>query len=415
MMHVRVDIRLMFMLPCRVMKLLSTTSVSKGLVTKSIIVAAAVVTMASTPMMMYSQAHADQYDNQISALSAQMNQYTSQANALDAQATTYQAALDQLTAQKNAILALIDISQQQYDQLQLQINATQKKIEDNKNALGNILASMYVNGSVSPLEMLASSKNIADYVDQQTYRSTIQNNLSKTIDQINTLKKKQLQSQKDVADVMDQQKQQKAQLAAKEAEQQDLVNKTRGDEAAYQQLAANAQAQMASAAAQQRAYYQSLQSQGVNMSSGTSGAFRYTNWSGNQGCGGGGYPYCGYQDSSVDPWQLYNRECVSYAAWRIDQVYHKNVQPFGGNGMAYQWGQGYAKGSWQVYDPQPGDAVVLPQSGAFAPVGHLMVVESAPDSSGWIHVSQYNFLGTGEYSTMDIKASGVIFLRFPNG
>lgn len=411
MIHIDVDIRLMFMLPCRVMKLLSTTSVSKGLVTKSIIVAAAVVTMASTPMMMYSQANADQYDNQISALNAQMNQYKSQANNLDAQANTYQAALDQITAQKNAILAQIDISQQQYDQLQQQIDATQKKIEDNKNALGDILASMYVNGSVSPLEMLASSRNIADYVDQQTYRSTIQDNLSKTIDQINTLKKKQLQSQKDVAAVMEQQKVQKGQLAAKENEQQNLVTQTRGDEAAYQQLAANAQAQMDSAAAQQRAYRASLQSQGVDFDSGVYGSFQYTNWSGNQGCGGG-YPYCGPQDSSVDPWQLYNRECVSYGAWRIDQGYHRKVVPFGGNGMAYQWGQGYAQGATRTYDPQPGDAVVLMPIAGFAPVGHLMVVESVNGS--WVHVSQYNFLGTGEYSTMDIKTSGVTFLRFPS-
>ena len=411
MVRVTIDTKLMFMLLSRVMKLLPTTSVSKGLVTKSIIVAATVMTMVSTPMMMYSQANADQYDNQISALNEQMNQFKSQANALDAQATTYQAALDQITAQKNAILAQIDISQQQYDQLQLQIEATQKKIEDNKDALGGILASMYVSGTVSPLEMLASSNNIADYVDQQTLRSTIQNNLSKTIKQIDALKKKQLQSQKDVAAVMEQQKVQKAELAAKESEQQDLVNKTRGDEAAYQQLAANAQAQMESAAAQQRAYYASLQSQGVDMTSGTAGAFSYTNWSGNMGCGGG-YPYCAPQDSMVDPWQLYNRECVSYVAWRIDQGYHRKVQPFGGNGMAYQWAQGYALGSWQVNDPQPGDAVVLPRSGAFAPVGHLMVVESV--NGGWVHVSQYNFLGTGEYSTMDIKKSGVVFLRFPN-
>lgn len=410
-----VDNKLMFMVVSRVMKLLPTTPVSKGLVTKSIIVAAAVLTMVSAPMMLISQASADQYDNQISALNQQMSQYRSQANSLNAQANSYQAALDQLTEQKNAILAQIDISQQKYDQLQLQIEATQKKIEDNKDALGTILASMYVNGTVSPLEMLASSNNIADYVDQQTFRSTIQNNLSKTIKQIDALKKKQLQSQKDVTAVMEQQKVQKADLAAKESEQQILVDKTRGDEAAYQQLAANAQAQMESAAAQQRAYYASLQNQGVDMTSGTSGAFTYTNWSGNRGCGGGGYPYCaGPLDYGVDRWQLYYRECVSYAAQRIDEVYNKKVQPFGGYGMAYQWGQGYAKGAWQVDDPQPGDAVVLPMSGGFAPVGHLMVVEGRENPNGWVPVSQYNFLGSGEYSTMDIKKSGVIFLRFPS-
>ena len=411
--HRRFDTGLMLMLKFKVMKLRSTTPapVSKGLVTKSIIVAAAVITAVSSPFTIISQAHADQFDDQISALRSQMGQYQAQANALDAQAKTYQAALDQIITQKNAILAQINISQKEYDQLQKQIDDTKQKISDNKDALGQIIADMYVDGSVTPLEMLASSKNIGDYADQQAYQSSIQDNLSKTIDQINQLKAKLEKSQKDVKAVLDQQNVQKAQLAAKESEQQDLVNKTKGDEAAYQQLAASAQAQADSAAAQQRAYYAALQSSGASFDSGTVGSFVYTNWSGNMGCGTGGYPYCGPQDSYADPWNLFNRECVSYAAWRIESLGHK-VQPFQGDGMAYQWGQGAARGAWRVSDPQPGDAVVLPAMSGFAPVGHLMVVESV--SGDWVHVSQYNFYGTGEYSTMDIQKSGVIFLRFPS-
>lgn len=368
----------------------------------------------SAPISLGSRVFADQYDDQIAALRAQMSQYQNQASALDAQADSYQAELDKITTEKNAILAQIDLSQQQYDQLQKQIADTTKQIADNKDALGQVIADMYVDDSISPLEMLASSKNIGDYVDKQEYRESMQSTLSTTIDQINALKKKLETSKQEVEKVLEEQKNQKAQLAAKEAEQQVLVDKTRGDEAAYQQLASDAAAQAESAAAQQRAYYASLRAQsGGSFDGGTVGSFTFANWSGNMGCGGDGYPYCGTMDSYADPWQLYNRECVSYAAWKIDRVYGKNVQPFGGYGMAYQWGQGYAKGAWRVTDPQAGDAVVLPVTPGFAPVGHLMVVESV--SGDWVHVSQYNFFGTGEYSTMDIKKSGVIFLRFPNG
>lgn len=400
------------MLLSMVMKLLSTTPVSKGIVTKSIIVASTVMMVISGPILALNQAYADQWDNQIAALNTQMQQYQTQASQLDAQAKTYQAALDQITAQKNAIIAQINISQQKYTVLQKQIDDTQSQITANKDALGGIIADMYVDGSITPLEMLASSKDIGDYVDQQQYRNAIQDNLSKTITQINALKKKLEKSQQDVASVMQQQDSQKAQLAAAEAEQQSLVEKTKGDEAAYQQLAGNAQSQMASAAAQQRAYYASLQAQSGGSgggSQGVVGSFVYTNWSGNQGCGSDGYPYCGTQDSYSDPWGLYNRECVSYAAWRISAGYGRQVNNFGGAGTAYQWPS--AARATRVYDPQPGDAVVLPATSGFAPVGHLMVVESV--NGDWLHVSQYNFYGTGEYSTMDIKKTGVIFLRFP--
>jgi len=397
---------------------MSTTTVSKhGLVTKSALVATAVVMGISSPMALTSQAFADRWDDQMRALNAQMQQYQSQASALNAQANTLQAQLDQITAQKNAILAQIDLSQKQYDALQKQIEETKQKIDDNKEALGRIIADMYVDGSITPLEMLASSKNIGDYVDRQEYRNSIQNTLSDTIDQINSLKKKLESKQNEVKKVLDQQKDQKAQLAAKEAEQAELVAKTRNDEAAYQQMANDAKAQVENAAAQQRAYYASLQQQsGGRFTSGIIGGLTITSFSGNRGCSGG-YPFCaGPLDYGVDPWNLYTRECVSYAAWRIQNGYGKSVAPFRGDGMAYEWEWSARKGNGtkatRVSDPAPGDAVVLPITPGLAPVGHLMVVEGVSGDN--VYVSQYNFGGTGEYSTMTISksASRVIYLRF---
>ncbi|MEO8691204.1 MAG: CHAP domain-containing protein [Candidatus Saccharimonas sp.] len=399
------------------MKLTSTTPVSKGLVTKSTLVAVAVLMAISGPMAMSQLANADQYDDQINSLRSEMKQYQDQVNTLNAKAATYQEALAQITSEKDAIIAQIEISQKQYDQLQLQINDTKQKIEDNKNALGTTLADMYVDTTVSPLEMLASSKNIADYVDQQEYRSSIQDNLTKTIDQIDTLKTKLEGSQQSVKKILDQQSGQKAQLAAKESEQQSLINQTKGDEAAYQSLVNNTFAQMESAASQQRAYYAALQAQGNSGDNGVVGNFVYSGWSGNQGCSGG-YPLCGPLDSSIDQWQLYNRECVSYVAWKLSSTGHK-VGSFAGVGNAYQWidwsghrGTAYGMGAYSVSDPQPGDAAVLPLIPGFAPWGHIMYVESVSGDN--VFVSQYNFYGSGEYSTMTIKKSGVVFLRFPS-
>ena len=213
-------------------------------------------------------------------------------------------------------------------------------------------------------------------------------------------------------EVLDKQNAQKASLQAAQAEQQNLYNQTKGEEAAYQQLIASSRQAMADAAAAQQAYLASL---GGSAGSGVVGDFIWQNLYPSDGAGGcsGGYPYCQEQDTVVDQWQLYNRECVSYAAWAIYYRFGKYVSPFYGNGHAYQWewsAPAYS-GAWRVYDPQPGDAIVIPQS-AFAPLGHLMVVESYSD--GWIHLSQYNMFGTGQYSTMDIRNSGIILLRFPN-
>lgn len=383
----------------------------KGLTTKSILVAAAVVMAMAAPMSVMPRAHADQYDDKINALQAQVNQYKAQAGVLQTKIGSLQDAVNGLEAQKNAIQTQIDLNQTKIDQLNQQIDDTTKKIKDNKDALGTTIADMYVDDSISPLEMLASAKNIGDYVDKQSYQASVSDQLQQTITKINTLQASLTKDKTAVEAVLADQQVQKNSLVAAQQQQQSLLDETKGEEANYQQLVAASQQQLESVAAQQRAYYQSLIASSGGGSAGVVGSFQYTNWSGNMGCSGG-YSYCGPQDTSIDPWGLYNRECVSYVAWALQNRFHKSVGNFRGQGNAYQWPSSAPafSGAVRVYNPQPGDAVILPATSGFAPIGHAMIVESV--NGDWIHVSQYNFYGTGEYSTMDIKNSGIILLRF---
>src|SRR3989344_3778416 len=116
----------------------------------------------------------------------------------------------------------------------------------------------------------------------------------------------------------------------------------------------------------------------------------------------------------VDPWNLYNRECVSYVAWALEKRFNKKVNPFRGDGNATDWPVSAVtwSGAMRVYSPQRGDVVVLPASGSFAPIGHVMIVESV--SGNTMFVNQYNFYGTGQYSPMNVQNSGVVLLRFQN-
>lgn len=404
------------------MKQRSTTLVTSGILTKFALVATAVVMAVATPLALMPKVHADQYDDQINALQSKINGFKQQAGALQVQIGNLQAAVNELEVQKNIIQTQIDLNQTKYEQLQQQIKDTEKKIADNKDALGAILADMYVDESVTPLEMLASSKNIGDYVDKQSYQSSVSATLNETIDTINKLKASLDKAKADVEKVLADQKVQKDALVANQQQQQALLDQTKGEEAAYQSLIGAAQQQMADASARQAAYYRSLMSSPGGGQSGVVGSFQYTNWSGNQGACGGGYGYspvqgrnyCSYgHDAIIDEWSLYNRECVSYVAWALQYRFGKQVNGFHGQGNAMDWPDSAPRYSnaYRVYSPQAGDVVVLPASGGFAPIGHVMIVESV--NGEWMHVSQYNFYGTGEYSTMDVKNSGVILLRFP--
>lgn len=403
------------------MKSMSTTPTSKkSLRAKTLTVVTAAMMLVATPGVMNLTASADQYDDQIRQLQNLVNQYQSQADEIGARAQTLQAELDKITAEKNALQAQLDLSEAKLAHLQQQIKETEQKIADNRDALGETIADMYVADSVSPLEMLASSNNIADYIDKQEYSASIRDNLTKTIEEIQELKAQLEKDKADVEKVVAAQKDQRASLVAKEAQQASVVEQTRGEEAAYQQLISDANAQMEQARIQQLAYFDSLRNQNGGDISGVIGSMYILpgSFSGNI-TAGGGYPYGGYRypcwtGACVDEWSLFYLECVSYAAWRIEYGYGREVNPFRGEGMAWQWEYSATKYSkaYKVSDPQPGDAVVVPR-GPATPVGHLMVVESVSGDN--VFVSQYNFESTGQYSTMTISksASNVVYMRFP--
>lgn len=357
--------------------------------------------------------YADQYDDQINAIRQQVNQYQAQANELHKQASSLQAAVDALTAEVNTLQAQLNLSQAQYDKLTSDIAANKIKLQDNQKALGDTLADLYVDSDISPLEMLASSKNVSEYMDKNTYQSSVKDKLNSTIQSIQTLKAQLETDQKSVEKVLSDQRAQQATLTAKQAEQQQLLSETQGNEAAYQQKVSQGQAQMAAIAAQQRAALQRVTGGGM-YNYGSVGSFQFRNYSGNTGCGGGGYTLCGAQDSYSDQWGLLNRECVSYTAWGAYNIYGKDVQNFAGAGNAYQWPSTTQRmGAYTDHTPEVGSVAILPPTPGFAPIGHAMLVNSI-EGGGWVGVSQYNFGGTGEYSTMDIQTSGVVFVHFQN-
>lgn len=378
----------------KLMKHRSTTPVSKGLVTKSLLVAGAVMMVLSSPMMFSTRVMADKWDDQINAIQAEISSLQAQAAVIAEQSRTLANALAALTAQKQTIQAQVDLSQAKYDKLVNDIAVTEQQISDNKDALGQIIADMYVDGSISPLELLASASNITDYVDEQEYRASIQTNLSDTIDRINALKK-QLEAQKvDVERVLADQKSQRDALAAKEAEQAKLLADSQGQEAIYQSMVGERSANVKNLQEQQQAEIRArLQQYGGGGSAAAGDPSR------------GGYPdylaNSNYYNPIVDPWGMYSRQCVSYVAWKVQQK--NGYMPYwGGVGNANQW-----PGNANAAGIRTSSSAPTPGSGGFAGVitsgyyGHIVWVESV-NADGTINISQYNEWlpgsGWGHYS-----------------
>ncbi len=351
-------------------------------------------------------AHADQYDDQINALKAQNGAAQNLLNSLQAQASSYQDAINQLQAQISALEASIAANEARQTQLTQQIADNQQQIETKKAQLSEDIKTMYIDGQMSTIEELASSKDLSDYIDKEEYRTTVQNQLNEKISEILQLQA-QLQAQKAQLDtLLTTEKQQNDQLGSAQAQQQQLLSYNQGQQDAYDaQIRAN-QSQIASLRAQQLAANRRL-----------GGRVIYG------GSCGGGYPAdalngygahwgCNYyQDNTYDNWGMYNRECVSYTAWKVYEAY--GYMPYwGGVGNADQWpGDAQAAGIPTGSTPKVHSVAIGTNPYYFGPVGHAMWVEAVNDD-GTILVSQYNFGAAGQYSTMTVSSAGLTFIYF---
>lgn len=357
----------------------STTPALKPLAAKSVLVATAVVAVLGAPMQLLATkpVFADEYDDKINAIQRQIDGYQAEANKLSSEAKTLENQLAVLANQKATIQALLDESTAKHTKLKADIATNEKKLQANKDGLGDIVADLYVDDKISPLEMLASSSSIGDYVDKQEQRSAIRDNLSKMIDENKRLKKELDEQRVAVERVIKDQEGQRSELVAKENERNKLLADTRGQEAAYGQLMSEGRSKQDQLRSQQQAAIAAAM-----RAAGIAGGGAVA------GNGGGGYPSnlaSAPLDALVDPWGMYNRECVSYTAWK---VYQKNgYMPYwGGNGHAYQWpGMADRYGIPRGSTPRAGSVGVL----YGGPYGHVVWVESV-NGDGTINVSQYN-------------------------
>lgn len=348
------------------------------------------VVMAVTPVT----AFAAPYDEQIKALNAQVQQQQAAQSALSKKGDTLANKVAALNAQANALQAQLDLNRAKSAQLTQQIAENEANLVAKKAVLNENIRAIYQQSSLTPIEMLASSKNFSEYVDKQQYYDKIKSHIQDTMEEMARLKVALEKQKVDVNALIANQANLASQVVAQKSEAARLLSETRGEEAAYaQQVGANRarieQLQAAQAAALRSTFGGSVSS--------------------NAQCGGG-YPYCnvGFPSYEADPWGMYKRQCVSYTAFRVANS-GRNMPYWGGRGNAKQWpGNAMSAGIPTSYGSgaQRGDVAIT----TVGEYGHAMYVESV--NGGMVTVSQYNYGNDGRYSEMTIPQSGLYFIHF---
>ncbi len=312
---------------------------------------------------------------------------------LEQEAVSYQDAIARLNSQIRQLQNQINYNRARQAKLERQIAHEQAQIQQQKIVLGDVLRSMYVDGQMSTIEMIATSNNLSDYVDKEEYRNMIQGKIQDALVEIAKLQQ-QLQVQKaQVEELIREERAQSAQLVTARSKQNKMLSYNKSQRASYNAQTAANQSKLAALIAAQRAANQSSSPGGYYFLRfpGTARDFNGNNYP---------YKYSGFSMSTApgcndgdgpDPWGYCTRQCVSYAAWAV-KASGRDVPMY--YGSAKNWVYAARRDGVPIYsNPQPGD-VAISTKGTW---GHAMYVEAV--SGNQIYVSQYNQQLTGQYST----------------
>lgn len=183
-------------------------------------------------------------------LQEEISQNQKEAAKHHAYANTLQEKIDELNEDIALANKEIRLLTMRINELELQIEQANKELEKQQDILGQNIRVMYLEGDISTLEMLATSKDLSEFVDKEQYRNAVQSKIKATLDKINALRLELKTKKNQIDEVLKEQEQQRNVLASKRGEQQKLLNDTRGEEARYQQLAAKQRKQLQEAEAE---------------------------------------------------------------------------------------------------------------------------------------------------------------------
>lgn len=324
--------------------------------------------------------------DQINQLQQKNAQNQEKVETLEDQALNYEDAIDKLAAKIYQLQLKIDDNTKQQTRLEEEISKAQAELNKLRAILGENIKALYLEGDITTLEMLASSKDLSEYVDKEQYRLSVQDQVTETLEKIIALKNK-LRTKKTAVDkLLDEQNEQKAELANSRDKQDSLLSYNQTQQTEFNQKTKNNQQKIDDLIASQRRANDS-----------TDGGYYFLRFPGSASSfSPGNYPYrnagfsmqlgpCSNNDSwpdYLDRWGYCTRQCVSYVAWAVEASGRSAPMYYG---SARNWvGSAISHGVPVYRTPQRGD-VAISTSGYW---GHAMYVESV--SGNTFNTSEYN-------------------------
>lgn len=174
----------------------------------------------------------EKLQNAIEANSAQADKHHRHAN-------TLQEAVNEFDAQIATASRQIDATSAKIAKLGKELKETRAELKRQKALLkANILA-LYMRGDASEVELIASSDNFSEYIDEQTYLERIKAGIQESALKVVELEKKIKKQREQQKELLAQQIAAKKDLDDMRAQRAELLERTRGIERRYQAIVAD--------------------------------------------------------------------------------------------------------------------------------------------------------------------------------
>lgn len=167
---------------------------------------------------------------QIKDLQQQINQVQNDNNqkretqgVLDIEASSLSDAINKLQGQINSSQARINQLQGDVDSLKQQITEAEAELVKQKKILGETIKAVYVEGDITTLEMLATSKDLSDFFDKQQYRENVRSKVKNTLDTVTKLKLELSTKRETVQATLNEQQDLRNQLASQRTEKDRIL------------------------------------------------------------------------------------------------------------------------------------------------------------------------------------------------
>jgi septal ring factor EnvC (AmiA/AmiB activator) len=144
-----------------------------------------VIALAVVPIIATASNH---FHGEIEKLQNENEHADHKVNALELYADNIQDAINKLQSRIHQLQSKIKANQAKSANLKIEIAKAEKELDYQRFVLGQNIKAMYLEGQITTIEMLATSKDLSQFVDKQQYREVVEAKIKDQVDKITQLK-----------------------------------------------------------------------------------------------------------------------------------------------------------------------------------------------------------------------------------